>query len=472
MASKGLSRRAFLRAAGVVSVGAAAAACVPVAAPAPAQPPAAQPTAAEEAAPTQAAAPAAAPVTLQFWSEGFSDWVQKEITAYKQVEPQVTIDFVTFQWGEMTPKLLTASAGGTAPNCVIQDRFRMAGWSSRGGATELGDYITQYNINPDDYWPATWAEGVWQGKVYCIPFETDGRFVFWNKDLVAAAGLDPEQEPPTYDWAGVMDMAKKLTKLASDGSVDIMGFVPSQMLNYGNGGDYVYAWADGGEFMKDDKTAWLDNPKLVETLQWELDCVNAVGGIDKTAAFAAGWPTTAGYSPFGAGKLVLSMDGDWNLSNFAKYYPDLKFGMAPWHVRNDKEKVTGFAGGFCFAIPAGAKELPASFKWLNYISSYEAQVDEGISEQNIPCLKKAALSDDLINSSPYPDLRRLANESMQYARFRPITPVGQMIQDLWTYPGTGRDWALYGQKTPEQACADMQAQVQKALDDYWASASG
>ena len=105
----------------------------------------------------------------------------------------------------MTPKLLTASAGGTAPNCVIQDRFRMAGWAARGGCTTLDEYVNQYKVNPDDYWPATWAECVWQGKVNAIPFETDGRFIFWNKDLVSAAGYDPEKEPPTEDWAAMID---------------------------------------------------------------------------------------------------------------------------------------------------------------------------------------------------------------------------------------------------------------------------
>jgi multiple sugar transport system substrate-binding protein len=467
MSAQSLSRRQFLRMAGLTALGAAAAACTVPAAP-PAAAPAAAP-AAEEAAP--AAAPAAPTVKLQFWSEGDAEWFQKKIEEYKQVKPEVEIEFVTFKWGEMTPKLLTASAGGTAPNCTRQDRFRMAGWASRGGATELTDYIAQYDIKAEDYWPATWAEGVWMGKVYSIPFNTDGRFIFWNKDLVAEAGYDPEAEPPTYDWAAMIEMAQKLTKTTSDGTIEIMGFVPSQMLGYGNGGDYVYAWANGGEFMKDDKTAWLDNPKLVETLQWQLDCINAVGGIQKAADFSAGWPTQAGFSPFGSGRLALMVSGDWNLSNFAKYYPDLKFGMAPWHIRNDKEKVTGFAGGFCLAIPAGAKDLPASFEWLHFVSTYEAQLDLGIQNQTIPCLKKAALSEELANSSPFPELRKLANASMEYARFRPITPVGQLIQDLWTYPGTGRDWVLYGQKTPEQACADMQAEVQKALDEFWASMS-
>jgi multiple sugar transport system substrate-binding protein len=468
MTKKSLSRRAFLRGAGVTMAGLAVAACAP-AAPAPAAEAPAAPAASTEA--PAAAAPAAAAAKIAFWTEGWPEWITPQIDAYKKVKPETTIDFVTFKWGEMMPKLLTATAGGTSPNLIIQDRFRMAGWAARGGCTALDDYVAQYKINKDDYIPATWAECIWQGKVNAIPWQTDGRFIFWNKDLFAAAGLDPEKVPPTEDWAAMVDLAKKLTKTASDGSVDVMGYVPAQVLNYGNGGDFVYAWANGGEFMKDEKTAWMDNPKLIETLTWQNDVITAVGGMDKASAFASGWPTTAGFSAFGSGKLAMAVDGDWNLANWKKYYPDLKFGMAPWNMRNDASKSTGFAGGFCMAVPTGAKELPATFEWLNYLTSYDNQVDVGVKLQCIPALTKAAMSDALINSSPYPDLRKMANQSMQYANFRPITPAGDTIQELWAGPGTGRDWVLYGKKTVDQAIKDMQTQVQQALDDFWASAA-
>ena len=385
------------------------------------------------------------------------------------MNPNIKVDFVTFKWGEMTPKLMTASAGGTAPNITRQDRFRMAGWAGRGGAEPLDAFVEQYGINPADFWPATWAEGVWLGTVYSIPFYTDGRFIFWNKDIFAEMGLDAEAEPPTQDWEAMIDLAVKLTTAADDGGVDVMGFVPSQMLGYGNGGDYVYAWANGGVFMKDDRTAFMDDPKLVETLQWQADVVEAVGGIEKASEFSAGWPTIAGFSPFGSGKLAMMVSGDWNLSDIAKYYEGLNFGMAPWHIRGSDTEVTGFAGGFCLAVPAGAPNLPETFEFLNFLASRDSQVLQAQLSQSIPCLKEAALSDEVVNSSPFPDLRRMANESMEYANFRPITPVGQLIQDLWTFPGTGRDWVLYGQKTAEQACADMQQQVQQQLDEYWAS---
>ena len=411
--------------------------------------------------------------SLAFWSEAFSEWVPSRLEAYAGMNPLVDVEYVTLPWGEMTTKLLTATAGGTPPNLVIQDRFLMAGWSSRGGVLALDDYIAQYKVNPEDYYPATWEEATWDGHVYAIPLKNDGRFVFWNKDLFEAAGLDPETPPPTHDWEAMIETAVKLTKEDASGLVETMGFVPSQVLSnaYGNGGDYVYVWANGGEYMKDKYTAWMDNPKIVETLQWQIDIGEAVGGIEKTAEFSAGWPDIAGFSPFGAGVLAIMVSGDWCLRQFADYYPDVNFGMTPWHVRGSETETTGISGGHCLAVPAGAESLLATYQLLSFLHSPDSMLNIALQGQQIPCLKSVALSDEVISDSPYPELRRMANESLQYSRYRAVTPVAQEIHNMWCRPGTARDWALYGEKTAQQACDDMQQIVQKALDDYWMSVS-
>lgn len=458
MNQKPLSRRNFLRMSAVAGTALVAAACSPAqqspqnSTEVPADSPAEEPSAA---------------IKLAFWSEVFPEWVQAQIDKYKEEKAGIEFEFVSFKWGEMTDKLLTATAGGNPPNCVIQDRFRMAGWASRGGVTSLDDYVGKYKVSKDDYWPATWAECVWDGHVNAIPFDTDGRFVFWNKDLFKAVGLDPETPPPTDDWQAMIELGAKLTKSSGNGGIEQLGLLPYSFQGLGNGGDLVVPWANGGNFLKDERTASMNDPKLVESLQWMLDVTEAEGGINNVSAFISGLPATAGYSAFGAGTVAMVMDGDWQLANLAKFYPDLKFGIAPWHIRNDKEQYTGFAGGFCLAIPKGATEIEASYDWLKFISSYDAQLSLGIDVQRIPVLKKAALADDLISKSPYPELRKLANESMAYANFRPVTPVGQLWQDLWG--GPGRDDVLYGKKTAQESCDDMQEQVQKALDEFWAS---
>ena len=88
-------------------------------------------------------------------------------------------------------------------------------------------------------------------------------------------------------------LAEQLTKTTDDGAVEVMG-LPSQMLGYGNGGDYVYPGPTAPSPHR-----LLDNPKLVETMQWQYDCVNAVGGIDKASEFRAGrpWPVSTPLAP-------------------------------------------------------------------------------------------------------------------------------------------------------------------------------
>ncbi|MBW7882571.1 MAG: extracellular solute-binding protein [Caldilineaceae bacterium] len=457
MALNQLSRRDFLRLSALGTASTMLAACAVA--------PAAAPSAGG------AQAPAAATVNLQFWSEGAHEWAEEQIALYMEQNPAVTVEYVTFKSQEMTPKLLTASAAGTAPNLTRQDRFRVAGWAGRGGAEPLTAYMEQYSVDPSVFWPATWEECQWQGVTYAIPFNTDGRYVFWNKDIFAAAGLDPETPPPTHDWEAMIDLAVSLTQRESDGVVNVMGFIPSQVLSnaYGNGGDYLYVWANRGSFLIDDRTASLDSPELQQVLQWQKDIVDAVGGIDVAAEFNAGWPTTAGFSPFGAGKLAMMVNGDWNIGDFARYYPDLNFGMAPWEIRNSPGEYTGFAGGFSLAIPAGAASLDETYRLLDFLASYDSQLSASIRYQFIPARKDAALSEELLASSSNPAQRKMANESMEYAHFRPVTPVAGEIHSYWVRPGTARDWVLYGEKDVATACKDMQEAIQKALDEYWVS---
>jgi multiple sugar transport system substrate-binding protein len=482
MNHKRLNRRDFLRISALSGMAVFAAGCgvttAPPAAPTNApipptqavEPTIAAPTA-EPVEPTQVieptkAPPATEPVKLQFWSWGFAEWIGPRMEAYKKIHPEVEIVHST---GVNDEKLLTAIAAGTPPNSMIYDRFRVCTWAIRGSLTKFDDYLTTYNVSADDYWPSAWAEVNWEDHVYAMPLEADGRLLYTNKDVFAANGLDPDFVPPTHDWNAMIELGKKLTKKTSSGDTDVLGWIPTWFPNLPtNGGDYVIPWANGGEFMKDKKTAWMDNPKLVEALQFELDAVNSVGGIKEVAKFASALPNTSGYSSFGAGKLAFFIGGDWELANFAKYYPDLKFNCTPWRMRDDPSKNIGFMGGLCMAVPTGAKEIPASFDWINFLMNYESQVQIGIILQVIPTLKKAALSDELIQKSPYPEIRKLANASMQYAKYRPVSPVGTLMQDLWNT--SGRDAVFYGDKTAEQSCKDMQAEVQKALDDFWKTA--
>ena len=81
----------------------------------------------------------------------------------------------------------------------------------------------------DQYLDFAWTETQFQGKTYALPFDTDARALFYNKDLIEAAGQDPAQldianGPATI--AEVLAIADAITKEDASGNYDVDGLDP------------------------------------------------------------------------------------------------------------------------------------------------------------------------------------------------------------------------------------------------------
>jgi arabinosaccharide transport system substrate-binding protein len=173
-----MTRRMFLKAAGLTAAGAALASCAaPGAAP---------------AAP-DAAAPADATIELVFW--GFATnrnrWYDALGERYTEENPNVTIDVQELSYDEMHDKVLTTLVAGTgAPDLadIEISRFGQFVKGERIGFVELNDLIgadaeqlyTRSALPP-------WS---WQGKNYGIGNELNACLLFYRHDLLTEAGIE------------------------------------------------------------------------------------------------------------------------------------------------------------------------------------------------------------------------------------------------------------------------------------------
>ena len=133
-----------------------------------------------------------------------------------------------------------------------------------------------------------------------------------------------EAKPP-QTWEELLDDAKKLSQTRPDGSFERIGFIP----NYGNSWLYIYAWQNDGEFMSPDgRTCTMNAKPNVEALDYMVKVYDALGGVDKVAAFQSGFQTNE-LDPFLTGKVAMKIDGSWVPKNIARYGPDLDFGLVP-----------------------------------------------------------------------------------------------------------------------------------------------
>ncbi|MGH2370753.1 MAG: ABC transporter substrate-binding protein, partial [Chloroflexota bacterium] len=175
-------------------------------------------------APSAGAGKSAQPVSLEFqhrWEGSRKDLIDKLIAEYRAAKPHVQIDNqLVFGSGEgffdgmPYDKILTQVAAGTPPDVIMIGSDMAAAWARRGTALRaLDQALKRDKIDPAKvFYPALAQMARATGKYYGLPQLTanDRAYLFMNKDVVAAAGLDAAKGPQS--WDELVTWSQKLTK--------------------------------------------------------------------------------------------------------------------------------------------------------------------------------------------------------------------------------------------------------------------
>lgn len=389
--------------------------------------------------------------------------------------------------GQDAQKLMTAVVGGSPPDVIMQDRFTVGEWAARGAFLRLDDLIAQSQteaaaggpdpVVPDEFYPTAWKEAVYQGGSYGIPYSTDTRALYYNEDHLRAAGYVDEQGNvvPPKTWADLREYTKRLTLFDQEGRITRLGFAPS----FGDSWLYIYGFLNGGRFMSDDgRTVLLNEPAIVEALTFMRDLYESVGGVSRTDAFL-GSATGEQFDPFGTGRVSMKIDGDFSLKLLAEYYPSMRFGVAPPPAPEGMPTAT-WSGGFSYVIPKTAQHPEMAFELIRYLVSdagwdvqhevnarYAASKGRAFIPQMTaqPAVNERVLQERIAGDPNVPPRVAQGLETfydlMEVSRFRPVTPVGQL---LWDEHVRATELATRAGVPPQQALDDAAARVQKALD--------
>ncbi|MFW6108326.1 MAG: ABC transporter substrate-binding protein, partial [bacterium] len=352
-------------------------------------------------------------------------------------------------------RLLCAIVGGDPPDVVMFDRYAVAEWAARGAFRPLDEFIARDRGRPDgirgeDFFAPTWQEAQWDGHVYAIPSGTDNRALYYNKDLLRAAGFvdaDGEARPPRT-WDELEDYAVRLSEFVRgpEGTVTRIrrvGFIP----NYGNAWFYFYSWLNGGELLSaDGRTCTLASAANVEAMRYVVRLYDSLGGARLVNAFQSTFQG-AELDPFLTGRVAMKIDGNWVLSGIGTYRRDLNFGVAPAPLPPDRlaagAPYISWSGGWSWVIPSGAKHPEQAWKLIRWLASEDAAIilSDANREANLAqgkiyiphlsankritqTLYQRYLADDPAIDQKFRDAYQVFMNLLPQSKFRPVTPVG------------------------------------------------
>jgi multiple sugar transport system permease protein len=407
--------------------------------------------------------------------------------------------------GGMNPqKLMTAIVGNVAPDVVAQDRFSISDWASRNAFRPLDDLIARDKgkdplcPEPSQYYPAAWAEATYPSSgpdqhIYGIPTGADDRILFYNKaifarhaDALRKAGYDPNQPPKT--WSEVLGYSKCLTEYNPDGSLKVAGFMP----NFGNSWLYLYCFQTDANFISaDGAKCTMDSDKSEEALNFMVKGYDQIGGYEKAKSFESGFLSQEN-DPFMIGKVAMKIDGNWILDDMSRFHPELELAVAPPPVPDDryyhrghytgpedKETFVTWIGGFCYAIPRGARNVQDAWEFIKFATSTKARVidaqaqrdwDRYLGRSFIPSVQASieankVLLEKFMPADPkFAAAIKLHVDMMPASRIRPATFAGQL---LWDNQIRAFEAAAYHKASPKEALLASQAIVQQDLDNFF-----
>ncbi|MEW5816082.1 MAG: ABC transporter substrate-binding protein [Spirochaetota bacterium] len=387
-------------------------------------------------------------ITLDFWNywDGKNGEVLKSLLEeYQTANPNITITNIFIGWGELLPKLQTASAGGKMPDLAAVDLVWMPKLAGSGALTVLNDSIKKSGLDIKDFYPELLKVSRYNGNYYSLPVSTNNLELFYNKDMFRAAGLEINKAPKT--WAELAEYGGKLTK--ADGSQ--WGFEvftqPGEGLTWQS---QVYIWQTGADFLDEGlaKPAF-DSPGGVKAISFLVDLVRK----SKIA------PLT-NWGVFGQGKAAMVMDGSWMVGIWSESAP-FDWGTAPMPIPEGGKPATNMGGEQIFIGKTTPENEASAWNFIYWFTGTAAQVKWDMGTGFMPIRDSVAKDSTYRNWITSTESRLWPFvESQKYAHSRPAITNYPEVSDAYS---TEIEKAFYGKLTPEEALKSAAARVAPLL---------
>ncbi|MDR0286019.1 MAG: ABC transporter substrate-binding protein, partial [Propionibacteriaceae bacterium] len=292
---------------------------------------------------------AAAPEEIRLWSSWKGSDLAAAQTLIDQYNASQTQYKVVHQFVDpIQQSLLTAEASGSGvPDLVVWDRFSTSLYASKGALMPLDDLIAAKGIDTSQFYQEALKELTYQGGTYGLPLTVDVRVIFYNKTLLAAAGL----QPPTT-WAELKQAASALTTRDASGTLTQSGFQVQDAGLFS-----IWCLQAGCQLVNADQTATAFNsPAGRSVLDFWGDLLFTSKVYD--LGFADG------SDPFAAGTLAMMYDGPWDIGKYNDV-AGLEWGAVapPAGPNGDRGAIMG---GMGLVIPTGAKNTDGAFDFMTW----------------------------------------------------------------------------------------------------------
>lgn len=358
-----------------------------------------------------------------YWeTEGHQEALDHIIGAFNSSQDNISVEAKYVPFADFKKQLSIGASADELPDIVILDNPDHASYAAMG---IFADLTGRFDVST--YYEGPVNSCSLDGKLYGVPFGSNDLLLFYNEDMLAAAGCDV---PTTWD---------ELLETASACTTDtVSGFAHCAVQNEEGTFNFLpWVWSTGATSYE------IDSEGGIKALTFVKELVDS-GAMTKEAI---NWTQGDTMHQFIAGNLAMMINGTWQIPTMREEVPDLNWNVAP--IPQDAVQASGL-GGENYAVIAGGNE-EAAIKFLEYATS----------KDNCLYLMNAMgyiSADSTIADGQFEGdaVYEMFVDEMNYANARGPLPEWPDISDAISL---AFNKVITGDSTPEEAAAEAQATI-------------
>jgi multiple sugar transport system substrate-binding protein len=316
-------------------------------------------------------------VTLTLWTMPNSPQPKEDLQ--KMVAPftaktGVKVDVQEVGWDVQFDRIRNAAVAGEGPDITQAGTTQVPFFAALGGFTDLSDRVEEIGGK------SAYAEGIWnttqvqgQDGTWAVPWFTEARSLYYRKDVLEKAGVDPA--------TAFADLAsfKATLQAIKDKVPDIEPFGAPGKKAY----DLVhqvmpFVWDNGGaELSEDASKSTINTPESQAGVEFMGDLITS-GLFDKSQLERDG---TQVENQFKGGRLAVWIGGPWVLGSIDRPEDDTwsdesraNVGVAPMPTGPGGKAYT-FVGGSDLMVFKSSKYPNEAWALVKFLSEDQTQID-------------------------------------------------------------------------------------------------
>ncbi|ADO42193.1 extracellular solute-binding protein [Ketogulonicigenium vulgare] len=377
-------------------------------------------------------------VTIPEYSANTMPYFQAAAADFMAANPDTTIELEMVPWASLQQKLVTDISGGVNSDLAVIGTRWILDYAELGVIEPLDSYIT-----PDfagRFFDVFLTPSIIDGTNYGLPIAASARAMFYNTDILAAAGYDA----PPATWEEMLEVARAIR--ASNPDV-----IPFGLQGKSTETDvyfYYPMWSYGGEILTDGASGVNTEAGLTALTTYQTminEGLTQPGVTDYARADIE--------NLFKQGRSAFVITGPFLSNQLAEQAPDLNYGIGrvPAGTTTATYGVTDSIVMF-----ANSDVKDEAWAFLDFLFTTDQRVKFDEAEGFLPVNVEEAAQPQFADNE---DLK-VFTELLANAQFAPLVGGWEEIADATI---TQLQSVYLGQTTPEAALAAIEASVNAIL---------